>query len=191
MTAALRLVVLAPLFLSACAVQPTPPTLETASAAPQPACVGSVELPPEWAAHLEAADAPALLARALGEPDKGLLCQGRVYRSKPGVPVTLYRAWNSTNPGSQFGNWWAWQQPQGRVADYRHDYEICYQWSPLDKLARCTLKPGVLLVVGTGQSAVCSPYLGYPVSGAQQIFLDNAASALTDCTLYDGHFDWK
>lgn len=77
------------------------------------------------------------------------------------------------------------------MADYRAGYEICYQWSPLDKLVRCRLNPGTRVVVGTGQSARCSPYLSYPASPKKQIYLDNAAGSVIDCTAYDAVFDWQ
>jgi hypothetical protein len=71
------------------------------------------------------------------------------------------------------------------------DDEICYQWSPLDKLSGCLLRPGVDVVVGTGQSAKCSEYLSYPVSAAQQVYIKNASSAVSDCRSYDGKFSWE
>ncbi|MVD33254.1 hypothetical protein D6U54_19075, partial [Vibrio cholerae] len=64
--------------------------------------------------------------------------------------------------------------PSGYTADYRKNFEICYQWSPLDKLAKCTLKAGTKVVVGNGQSAKCSEYLSYPVSEKQQVFISEA-----------------
>jgi len=154
-------------------------------------CIGSTDLPDDMKGRFERVDDEPLLNQALGEPDKGGLCQGQVYLSKTEVEIPLYRAWNSTNPNSRLGNWWAFDMPAGKVATYRTDYEICYQWSPLDKLETCTLKPGTRVVVGTGQSAQCSQYLSYPVSKAQQIFIDDAAEALADCRSYDGEFSWK
>lgn len=154
-------------------------------------CVGSDSLPAGLKTKFQTVDDPALLNQALGEPDKGGLCQGQVYESKTQTSVTLYRAWNSTNPNSQFGHWWAFSKPSGQVTTYRADYAICYQWSPLDKLVTCTLKPGTRVVVGTGQSAQCSQYLTYPVSAAQQIYIDNAQNALADCRNYSAEFSWK
>ncbi|UXI04634.1 hypothetical protein [Photobacterium sp. TY1-4] len=150
-----------------------------------------MSLPQGIAAHFEAADDPALLSSALGEPEQGKLCQGQVYQSKPDAKVVLFRAWNSTNPNSQFGQWWAFHQPSGKIAAYRSDYEICYQWSPLDKLVSCTLKPGTKVVVGNGQSAKCSAYLTYPTSEKQQVYLVDAANAVMDCSVYDGVMSWQ
>lgn len=181
-------ILLAALLLTACA---TPPAATPPAPKPTQTCPAPSPLPAPLAAHFEPADDPALLAKALGEPDKGGLCQGQVYQSKPGAQVTLYRAWNSTNPRSQLGNWWAFHQPEGKVADYRRDYEICYQWSPLDMLVRCALKPGTKVVVGGGQSALCSPYLSYPASDKLQVFIDNAAPSLADCATFEGVFSWR
>lgn len=154
-------------------------------------CQGDVALPQGLAPHFEATQDPALLKSALGEPEQGKLCQGQVYQSKPDAQVVLFRAWNSTNPNSQFGKWWAFHQPNGKIAAYRADYEICYQWSPLDKLVRCTLKPGTKVVVGNGQSAKCSEYLTYPTSDKQQVYLVDAEDAVTNCTEYDGVMSWQ
>ena len=154
-------------------------------------CKGNSQPPEELANSLEAVEDAELLELALGGPDQGKLCQGQVYMSKEGSHVTLYRAWNSTNPNSQMGQWWAFNEPAGKVSQYRTDYEICYQWSPLDKLTRCSLKPGVNIVIGTGQSAECSKYLTYPVSAKKQIYLDDASAFVSDCTTYDNEFSWK
>lgn len=158
---------LLPLLLSACAHAPKPsepPFDQGAPAAPVPPtppspptaadCLGSTALGPGQAGSFEAVDDPVLLAKTLGTAGNGGLCQGQVYQSKVATRVTLYRAWNSTNPPSRLGNWWSFQQPQGRVSEYRRMDEICYQWSPLDMLVECTLQPGTRVVVGNGQSAV-------------------------------------
>jgi hypothetical protein len=154
-------------------------------------CLGSTNLPESIATHFESIEDKALLNEALGNPNKGKLCHGQVYKSKKGSTVTLFRAWNSTNPNSKFGKWWALLKPAGKISTYRAEYEICYQWSPLDKLVSCELKPNIKVVVGTGQSAECSEYLTYPVSDKQQIYIEDAASALINCTLFDGEFSWK
>jgi hypothetical protein len=154
-------------------------------------CLGSTALPPTLAGQFDAVNDPTLLQEAIGKPEKGKLCQGKVYQSKPQTKITVYRAWNSTNPNSQYGQWWAFNKPEGRIAQYRSDYEICYQWSPLDKMVSCTLKAGTKIVVGNGQSASCSEYLSYPVSAKQQIYLVDAQSAVENCTNYDGVMSWK
>jgi len=153
-------------------------------------CPGDIRLPVALADKFNAIEDDVLLQQALGEPNKGKLCQGQVYQLKANARVTVYRAWNSTNPNSKLGNWWAFQIPQGKVAQYRSDYEICYQWSPLDKLVKCNLKVDAKVVVGTGQSAECSKYLTYPASAEKQIYLADAAALVLDCELYDGEFSW-
>ncbi|MCM0149691.1 hypothetical protein KCN56_14160 [Photobacterium galatheae] len=114
-----------------------------------------------------------------------------MYKVKDGEALTIYRAWNSTNPNSQYGAWWATSQPDGKVAQYRAGYEICYQWSPLDKLTRCELKSGSKLVIGNGQSAQCSQWLTYPVSADQQLYLEDTASLVGNCQTYDAVFGWE
>jgi hypothetical protein len=75
-------------------------------------------------------------------------------------------------------------------AVYRKDYEICYQWSPIDKMSQCTLKAGTKVVIGTGQSAKCSGYLIDEVSAKKQVFIDNADEAIGPCKTFDASFDW-
>lgn len=158
---------------------------------PPQSCIGSSELPEYLKSQFVEVKNDELLAEALGAPNAGKLCQGKVYQSKEVTQVTLHRAWNSTNPGSKFGNWWAFNIPAGKVYEYRSDYEICPSWSPLDKLVTCTLKSGTTIVVGTGQSAECSQYLTYPVSEKQQVYIDAASESVENCTSFDGVFSWK
>ncbi|WP_111977767.1 hypothetical protein [Algibacillus agarilyticus] len=153
------------------------------------ACIGSVGLPAHLKNSMVKAQDTTLLNNSIGEPNAGKLCQGQVYETTQAI--TLFRAWNSTNPNSQLGRWWAHSKPTGLVADYRQDYEICYQWSPLDVMSTCTLKAGVKVVLGTGQSAQCSEYLTYPVSDAQQIYIENASELLEKCETKQGVFAWE
>ncbi|WMN61993.1 hypothetical protein NI389_19525 (plasmid) [Pseudoalteromonas xiamenensis] len=161
----------------------------TSSKSPETlACLGTTTLPqPLQSSFIETEDS-ALLQSSLGEPSNGKLCQGKVYEATQDVVV--FRAWNSTNPGSQFGQWWAFNRPAGLISEYRAQFEICYQWSPLDKMSRCTLKQGTKVVVGNGQSAMCSEYLTYSVSSAQQVYVANAKDNIADCTSFDGVMEW-
>lgn len=152
-------------------------------------CIGTTKLSHDLGEKFEEVQDAELLSQALGDPLEGKLCQGTVYQSTQ--EVTIYRAWNSTNPGSQLGQWWSFTYPSGKTAEYRKDYEICYQWSPLDKLTQCTLNPGVKVVVGNGQSAQCSEYLSYPISEKQQVFISNAPEAIKSCKNYDGVMSWE
>lgn len=154
-------------------------------------CPGSVELSPELAVLFDVIQDEVLLTSVLGKPNAGKLCQGKVYKVKKDLSVTVYRAWNSTNVNSRFGKWWAFNRPAGKVAQYRYDYEICYQWSPLDKLIHCNLNSGAKVIIGTGQSAKCSPYLTYPASTARQIYIEQASTVVSDCKQYDAVFDWR
>lgn len=164
---------------------------EGASSDSAQSCVGSTELPDSIASSFESVEDPDLLQKALGGPNQGQLCQGQTYVSKVNTNITIFRAWNSTNPNSQFGNWWAFTKPTGSISAYHSNYEICYQWSPIDKLVSCTLEPNTKIVVGNGQSAFCSDYLTYPVSATQQIYIENSSETLTNCTVFDGEFNWK
>lgn len=154
-------------------------------------CLGELNLPEAMSNSFDPVSDEKLLGKTLGEPGKGKLCQGQVYKSKADTQITVYRAWNSTNPGSQFGKWWAFDKPTGKTSKYRLDYEICYQWSPLDKMVSCTLKTDTKIVVGTGQSAKCSEYLTYPVSSKQQIYIDDAQNSVENCTVFDDEFNWQ
>ena len=133
-------------------------------------------------------DDPELVNASLGAPGKGALCEGAAYRVT-GSP-TIYRAFNSTNPQSRLGMWWALQEPAGAISVYRLDYEICGEWSPLDRMVKCQLKEGAAVVLGTGQSAQCNPFLTYPVSSSVQLYLPGANTDALDCTTYTGEFSW-
>jgi len=114
-----------------------------------------------------------------------------------GLPADLKESFDvgddrpSDHPDSKFGQWWAFERPLGLIANYRENYEICYQWSPLDTLISCTLKPAQNVVVGTGKSAECSEHLSYKVSDKRQIYIGNASQSLTDCSLFDAEFQWR
>lgn len=181
-----------PIFLviAGCASQPddTLPATPVEEATP---CLGTTDLPKHLIPYFDEVKDPELLASSLGETDQGKLCQGKVYQAKANTEVPIYRAWNSTNPNSQMGNWWAFYQPSGFISQYRKDYEICYQWSPLDKLVSCRLKAGSKIVVGNGQSASCSEYLTYDKSAVQQVYLDQADSQTLKCDVKSAVFSWQ
>jgi hypothetical protein len=172
-------------------------TLYGCSSNPIQSCKGDSSLPATLAKGFEPTKDNQLRGKALGDPGEGKLCQGQVYESKSDAkfPIILYRAWNSTNPKSKFGNWWTFQKPTGKISTYRFDYELCYQWSPLDKLVKCELKPKMKVVVGTGQSAECSKYLIYGVSGEKQVYIGGDADgdtseSVTNCSVSDSEFSW-
>jgi len=178
---------------------PEPAVIEPADEEPQvlfstptsaAECAGDMELPVEFSRKFTAISDPQLLAESIGEPNKGKLCQGQVYVAKQNTQITLFRAWNGTNPASEFGDWWALKSPRGQVAQYRSEYQICYQWTPMDKMTLCSLKAGAKVVIGTGQSATCSQFLEYPSSDKKQVYLANAEADLFDCSSYNAEFNW-
>lgn len=186
--------ILAPcLVLTACSYTPiSPPTAKAAQ------CLGNAHPPKALANYFREITRPQLLHAALGKPFKGGLCQGKVYRTLK--PMTIYRAWNSTNSDSKLGAWWAFEQPRGEILKYHFDYQICYQWSPLDKLLKCTLRAGTIVAIGTGQSVNCSKYLKYPTSAYKQLYLDTTGLHLTpkerhhalyNCSEATANFKWK
>lgn len=188
----LPLLMLSVLVLSGCQLVPARPVQDLVSEPPVPdanGCIGTTDAPAALADKLALTTDPTLQQQALGEAGKGGLCKAAVYEVTHAF--TLYRAWNSTYGGSRLGNWWAFSQPSGLIAGYREDYEICYQWSPIDKLVRCSVKPGTRLVIGPGQSASCSQYFSYDVSAAQQVYIDNASAAMLDCNDFDAVFRWQ
>ena len=184
-------IVLSLFLLQACSTLNTTKGVDVKNTTIQSAvvCEGNADLPVELKGKFVEVTDDALLAKALGEPDKGGLCVAKVYQSTE--KVALYRAWNSTNTNSELGQWWAAEVPKGKVSEYRSDYEICYQWSPLDVMSSCTLDEGVKVVIGTGQSAKCSDYLSYGVSSKKQVFVVNAKDAILACETFDGEFSWK
>lgn len=183
--------------LSACSLTNTKPSEEekpdtTAVTPPvSQACIGSTELPTQLSPSFKKIHDHELHQRAIGAPEAGKLCQGQVYEAKEKTHINVYRAWNSTNPHSEKGAWWSFNQPEGSVTQYRENNEICYQWSPLDVMLTCTLKAGTKIVVGNGQSAKCSEYLTYPVSETQQVYIENADTVLENCTHFKGNFSWE
>ena len=152
-------------------------------------CAGEVAAPALLATRLTEIEAPELVAQSVKGPEQGDLCQAKAYRVNRSFEV--FRGWNSNNPGSELGKWWAFTMPAGRISEYREDFAICPSWSPLDMMTRCTLKEGAKVVLGTGQSARCNPYLTYPASGEVQIYLDDGEHNLLQCTSYYGVFSWQ
>ncbi|WP_205744408.1 hypothetical protein [Dyella sp. M7H15-1] len=130
-------------------------------------CAGTVMAP----FGLSEVSDPDLLKSALGMAGKGGLCAGKVYRVDQ--PLTVYRVWDSGNPNAQFGRWWTFNPPTGPLDTFRSAYEICPEWSRLDKIKQCRLKAGQKIVLGTGQSAQCASHLSYAQSADLQVFIPN------------------
>lgn len=157
---------------------------------PQPqACAGEVVAPPLFVPLLTEVEDKALVAGTLKAQGEGGLCQAKAYRVNK--PFEVFRAWNSNNPGSEKGQWWSFNIPSGKISEYRQDFAICPKWSPLDMMTRCTVKEGTHLVLGTGQSAHCNPYLTYEKSPDIQIYMNDASQTTMECKTYYGIFSWQ
>lgn len=139
---------------------------------PSAACVGSVE------AHDELApvEDSTLLARALGAPLHGGLCLGGTYEVRR--PLRVYRVWDSARPTSEHGRWWSLVRPEGPAARYREQAEICPEWSALNRVTACTLRVGVHVALGPGQSARCNGGVAYGPSAANQVYVHNDVGSL-------------
>ncbi len=117
----------------------------------------------------------SLLKAALGEPGKGSLCTAKVFEVDK--PVRLFRVYNAAQPASLYGRWWSLQVPVGPRTQYAAENAICPEWSPLNAAATCTLKPGVRVVIGPGQSAQCASGEVLPASATNQVYVANDARA--------------
>lgn len=136
------------------------------------ACVGAVAAP---VPGLVEASNPALLGRAQAATGKGGVCSAAVYTVT--APVTVYRVFDSGNPHSRLGSWWALKTPSGTRADYRAANPICAEWSRLDRVVACEIRPGSQVVLGTTQSATCQDGSTYPKTADIQVFVPNDGRA--------------
>ncbi len=136
------------------------------------ACVGTLKAPEQG---VQPSDNPALLAMARLPSDKGGVCEGKVLAVS--APVVLYRVFDADKPYTQWGSWWSLQPPTGSKAQYRADNAICPEWSPLNKVVSCQVRPGSQLVIGTTQSAQCADGSVYPKTAQTQVFVHNDSRA--------------
>ena len=132
------------------------------------ACTGSVAITDPGL--LETAN-PFLLTRAKLQKGKGGVCSAKVYAAV--APVVLYRVFDASKPHSKFGSWWSLKAPSGSKADYRAANAICKEWSALDRVISCEVRPGTQVVIGTTQSAECSDGSTYPQTAVNQVFVAN------------------
>jgi hypothetical protein len=132
------------------------------------ACVGKVAEP---VAGLSEIGNAALLTKAQYATGKGGVCSGKVFSVT--APVVLYRVFDASNPYSKYGGWWTLKRPSGPREDYRAANAICKEWSSLDRLVSCEVRPGTEVVIGTTQSAVCSDGSIYPKTAENQVFVPN------------------
>ena len=106
---------------------------------------------------------------------KGGVCAAKAFSVT--APVVLYRVFDTNNPHSKFGSWWALKRPSGPKEDYRAANAICKEWSNLDRLISCELRPGSEIVVGTTQSALCADGSTYPKTAESQVYVANDGRA--------------
>ena len=131
-------------------------------------CVGAL---PASLPQLEPTQDAPLLAQALAPSLKGGLCAGQVFVAV--APVRVYRVWDGAKAHTKLGRWWALAPPAEPVDAYRQRYAICPEWSALDRLVSCALKPGARVVVGPTQSASCEQSLTLPKTPDLQVFIPN------------------
>jgi hypothetical protein len=136
------------------------------------ACVGQV---PASVPGLTAAAYDELTAAALGPDNKGGVCAATAFNAIE--PLQVYRVYDSRS-GNPYGRWWSLERPRGSREQYRAGYAICPEWSALDRLISCRLKPGSRIVLGTTQSMQCKD-TAYPKSADIQVYIPNDSQAGT------------
>ncbi|MGL4409250.1 hypothetical protein [Zoogloea sp.] len=100
--------------------------------------------------------ARAVVGSAVKPAGMGGVSEALVVKITQDIPV--YRMWNgpakldARGNTNRLGGWWSYDAPQGTVAKYRADYEICKAWNDLTWMATCTLKQGAVVAIGPGQS---------------------------------------
>ncbi len=132
------------------------------------ACVGQL---PAAVVGLSPTANSDLLAKAQLPVRQGGVCVAAVYAVA--VPVAVFRVYDGSRPSSAYGAWWSLTRPSGSRDQYRAQNAICPEWSALDRLIACQLKPGTAVVLGTTQSAVCKDQSEYPQTASIQVFVAN------------------
>ena len=115
------------------------------------------------------------MAQAQRPTGGGYLCSAKTFAITQ--PVRLYRLIDSAQPYSKLGSFWSLDRPTGTRDDYRAKFAICQQWSQLDRLLSCDVRPGTQIVVGTTQSADCGQGISFPKTAANQVFVPNDGRA--------------
>lgn len=136
------------------------------------ACVGNVAGAVEG---LSESGNPTLLARAQLQTGKGGVCAAKVFAAT--APVVLYRVFDASKPYTKFGGWWSLKRPGDSKAEYRAANAICPEWSNLDRLVSCEVRPGTQVVLGTTQSATCADGSVYAKTAETQVFVANDGRA--------------
>lgn len=135
-------------------------------------CVGSVASSIEGLS--EAANA-SLLSKAQMQTGKGGVCSAKVFSAT--APVVLYRVFDAGRPHTKFGGWWSLRHPGHSKLQYRAANAICPEWSPLDRLVSCEVRPGTQIVLGTTQSAECADGSTYAKTAETPVFVANDGRA--------------
>lgn len=135
-------------------------------------CVGSVAT---FVEGLSEAGNASLLAKAQMPTGKGGVCSAKVFSAT--APVVLYRVFDASKPYTKFGGWWSLKRPGNSKPDYRAANAICPEWSNLDRLVSCEVRPGTQIVLGTTQSAECADGSIYSKTAENQVFVANDGRA--------------
>ena len=135
-------------------------------------CVGSIGTSVEG---LSEAGNPSLLAKAQMQTGKGGVCSAKVFSAT--APVVLYRVFDASRPYTKFGGWWSLKRPGNSKLMYRAANAICPEWSNLDRLVSCEVRPGTQIVLGTTQSAECADGSTYSKTSETQVFVSNDSKA--------------
>lgn len=158
--------VLVSLALAACSA--LPPDRAGAELGPDGvACVGTA---PTAVAQMQAVADAGLVAQARAPSGKGGVCAAQSFVAL--APVTVYRVYDAGKGSSSYGRWWSLDRPVGPRDAYRAAYGICTEWSALDRLLVCDLKPGSAVVLGTTQSVDCATRV-YDKTAALQLYIPN------------------
>lgn len=132
------------------------------------ACVGEL---PQAIAGLERTTNNSLLRKAQRRSSEGGMCLAAVYQVQS--PVTLFRVYRDSPTAREPGVWWSMTLPQESLDEFRRDNGICPEWGAKDRLIRCEVVSGSLIVVGTTQSQSCENGLQLPKSATLQVFVPN------------------
>ncbi|MES2938803.1 MAG: hypothetical protein V4864_14040 [Pseudomonadota bacterium] len=135
-------------------------------------CVGSVATSVEG---LSEASNASLLVKAQMPTGKGGVCSAKVFSAT--APVVLYRVFDASKPYTKFGGWWSLKRPGNSKPEYRAANAICPEWSNLDRLVSCEVRPGTQIVLGTTQSAECADGSTYSKTAETQVFVANDSRA--------------
>jgi hypothetical protein len=134
-----------------------------------------------------------LKAEALGDPDKGGLCNAKVFRLDK--PYTVFRAYGGS--AGLIGRWWGWTPPyydNGTKTNYPERYNMCPEWgNTMSDVASCHVNAGTLIVVGPGQGVKCDS-IEYKQSTVNQVYIPDVGEYInptTDCSTPGTPNSWK